>query len=92
MERPADDGAGDRRPGDSGVVTVEASWNGATAVSAWEVLAGSSPASMSVVATQPRAGFETTITVATAEPDVSFSALGAGGQVLASSAAIAPSA
>ncbi len=77
---------------DSGVVTVEASWNGATAVSAWEVLAGSSPASMSVVATQPRAGFETTITVATAEPDVSVSALGAGGQVLASSAAIAPSA
>jgi hypothetical protein len=47
---------------------------------------------MSVVATQPRAGFETTITVATAEPDVSVSALGAGGQVLASSAAIAPSA
>jgi hypothetical protein len=76
---------------DSGVVTVEASWNGATTVSSWEVLAGSSSAPMSVVATAARAGFETTITVATAAPDVSVAALGAGGQVLASSAAIAPS-
>jgi hypothetical protein len=75
----------------AGTVTVEASWNGATTVSAWEVLAGGSPASMSVVATQPREGFETTITVPTAEPEVAVAALGAAGQVLGSSAAIAPS-
>ena len=75
----------------SGVVTVEASWNGATAVSAWQVLAGSSPASMSVVATQPRHGFETTITVATTAPEVSIAAVGAAGQVLARSATITPS-
>jgi hypothetical protein len=75
----------------SGVVTVEASWNGATTVSSWEVLAGSSAGSMSVVATQPRDGFETTITVATTEPEVSVAALGAAGQLLASSAAITPS-
>ena len=36
--------AGDRRPGRRrGRLTVEASWNGATTVGAWEVLAGSSP-------------------------------------------------
>jgi hypothetical protein len=74
------------------VVTVEASWNGATTVSAWQVLAGSSPASMSVVATQPRHGFETTITVATTAPEVSVAAVGAAGQVLARSATIAPGA
>jgi hypothetical protein len=46
---------------------------------------------MSVVATQPREGFETTITVATTEPEVAVAALGAAGQVLGSSAAIVPS-
>ena len=75
----------------SGVVTVEASWNGATAVSAWQVLAGNSPASMSVVATEPRHGFEATITVATTATEVSIAAVGAAGQVLARSATIAPS-
>jgi hypothetical protein len=75
----------------AGVVTVEASWNGATTVSAWEVLAGSSPTSMSVVATQPRRGFETTISLATTAPEVSVAAVGAAGQVLARSATIAPS-
>jgi hypothetical protein len=75
----------------AGVVTVEASWNGATTVSAWEILAGSSSASLSVVATQPRHGFETTIAVATTAPEVSVAAVGAAGQVLARSATIAPS-
>jgi hypothetical protein len=75
----------------AGMVSVEASWNGATTVSAWEVLAGSSPASMNVVAMQPREGFETTVTITTAEPEVAVAALGAAGQVLGSSPAIAPS-
>jgi hypothetical protein len=46
---------------------------------------------MSVVATQPRHGFETTITVATTAPEVSIAAVGAAGQVLARSATITPS-
>jgi hypothetical protein len=40
---------------------------------------------------QPREGFETTVTITTAEPEVAVAALGAAGQVLGSSPAIAPS-
>jgi hypothetical protein len=75
----------------NGVVTVETSWNGATAVSAWAVLAGSSADSMSVVATVPRDGFETSFSLPEAEPQVAVAALGAGGQTLATSAVISPS-
>jgi arylsulfotransferase ASST len=74
-----------------GTLSVEASWNGATAVSAWDVLAGSSASTMSVVATVPRRGFETSISLAVQAPLVAVAALGAGGQVLGSSAAISPS-
>ncbi len=43
--------------------TVYASWNGATVVSAWRVLTGSSPSALSVVRTVPDAGFETAIPI-----------------------------
>jgi hypothetical protein len=76
--------------GAGGALSVEASWNGATAVSDWEVLAGPSASSMSVVATVPRQGFETSISVAAQAPAVAVAALGAGGQVLGTSAAISP--
>ena len=49
------------QPAAGGGLSVEASWNGATAVSSWRVLAGSSPSSLSTAATAPRSGFETTI-------------------------------
>ena len=75
-----------------GAVTVEASWNGATTVSSWVVLAGSSPGSLTPVATVPRSGFETTIPLSTAAADVAVEALGSSGQQLATSATIAPSA
>jgi hypothetical protein len=75
----------------NGVVTVETSWNGATAVSAWAVLAGSTADSMSVVATVPRHGFETSFSLPEAEPQVAVAALGSGGQTLATSAVISPS-
>ena len=76
--------------GADGRVTVQASWNGATAVSAWEVLAGPSTGPLSVLATVPRQGFETSIAVSSSEPDVAVAALGSSGQVLASSRAISP--
>ena len=76
--------------GADGRVTVQASWNGATAVSAWEVLAGLSTGPLSVLATVPRQGFETSIAVSSSEPDVAVAALGSSGQVLASSRAISP--
>jgi Arylsulfotransferase (ASST) len=75
----------------AGGVTVEASWNGATAVSSWKVLAGSSPSSLSAVTTVPRNGFETTIPVTSAAAYVAVAALGSSGQTLATSAAIQPS-
>ena len=74
-----------------GGMTVEASWNGATAVSSWAVLAGATAASMSVVATVPRAGFETSVSLSAGAPLVAVAALGAGGETLAAAAAISPS-
>jgi len=61
---------------------VYASWNGATGVSAWRVLAGPDPAHLSPIASAPRAGFETAIPVRSAEPDFTVQALGASGEVL----------
>ena len=75
--------------GAGGAVTVEASWNGATAVSAWRILAGTSPSSLSTVATVARDGFETTSVIAAAN-FVAVQALGASGAPLATSAVIAP--
>jgi hypothetical protein len=73
--------------------TVYASWNGATLVSAWRVLAGASASSLGTVAQVPRSGFETAIPVpaGTVGPYVAVQALGAAGQVLGTSAAAAQS-
>jgi Arylsulfotransferase (ASST) len=72
----------------SGGATVEASWNGATGVSSWQVLGGASAESLVPLSTAPRAGFETTIHVSTAGPDVAVRALGSAGQVLGTSAVV----
>ncbi|HZL55105.1 MAG TPA: arylsulfotransferase family protein [Solirubrobacteraceae bacterium] len=74
----------------AGQVTVEASWNGATTVSAWKVLAGAGASSLSAVATVPKAGFETTTTIHTTEPEVAVAALDSSGRTLASSPTVAP--
>lgn len=77
--------------GPDGQVTVDASWNGATTVSAWKVLAGPSTGSLSAVTTVPKQGFDTSITVHTTEPEIAVAALDASGQTLATSTATAPS-
>jgi hypothetical protein len=69
--------------------TVYASWNGATGVSGWRVLAGADPAHLSAIASVPRASFETAIPVHSPEPDFAVQALGASGQTLATSHVIA---
>jgi len=74
-----------------GGMNVEVSWNGATAVSSWAVLAGATAASMSVVATVARAGFETSVSLPAAAPLVAVAAGGGGGDTLATSAPISPS-
>jgi len=71
----------------AGKLTVEASWNGATGVSSWRVAAGSSPSALYSSTTLPASGFQTTLQ-ATGGPYVQVTALGASGQVLASSAVI----
>jgi len=66
-------------------VTLYASWNGATEVAAWEVLAGPSPDQMESVEAVPRAGFETAMLVQTSEPYVAVRAKDRFGQVLGAS-------
>jgi len=76
----------------SATTAIAASWNGATGVVAWQVLAGSSASALAAVGTPvASSGFETAISAATSAPYVAVQALGAGGAVLATSAALAVS-
>jgi len=79
----------------SGAATtaVEASWNGATDVAAWQVVAGSSPTALAPVGPQfASAGFETPMTVVSTAAYFAVEAIGSAGQVLATSPALAPAA
>jgi hypothetical protein len=67
-------------------VTVSTSWNGATAVASWQILAGASPSSLTPLASAPKSGFQTTATVSTSAPYVQTRALDASGNTLGSSA------
>jgi hypothetical protein len=78
--------------GAKATTTVYASWNGATAVSLWRVLAGSSGTSLRSVATAGKLGFETTISVRVREPCFAVQALTSTGQVLGTSRPSGPSA
>ncbi len=73
--------------------TVYASWNGATEVASWRLLAGASASSLSTIAQVPRSGFETAIPLpaGTAGPYLAVQALSAAGQVLGTSATVAES-
>jgi hypothetical protein len=73
-----------------GTTTVYASWNGATNVAAWNVLAGPSPSQLSVVASVHRTGFETQAVVKTSQPFVAVQAKDGASKVIATSKAVAP--
>ena len=77
------------RKGAQGGIVAYASWNGATAVAQWGLLGGTSPQDLSPVAVAPRSGFETTIPSPSAPRYLAVQALGAQGQVLSTSAAVA---
>jgi Arylsulfotransferase (ASST) len=64
--------------------TVYASWNGATLVDGWRVLAGASSADLTPVAQAPRGGFETAIPLppTTVGPYMTVQALDAVGAVI----------
>lgn len=72
----------------SGANTVYASWNGATRVASWNVLAGPSAAGLQQVAQVPRAGFETPIALppGAGGPVVTVQAVDAGGAVIGTAA------
>ncbi len=73
-----------------GVATLYASWNGATEVTRWQVLAGAAPDSLRPIGTAARKGFETAIRARTGEPYVAAQALDRARQVLGTSKAIKP--
>jgi Arylsulfotransferase (ASST) len=69
-----------------------ASWNGATAVASWELLAGPSASALSSVTRVPRSGFETAMALPPSRQlpgeQYQVQALSASGRVLASSAVV----
>ena len=75
--------------GSDGATIVSASWNGATDVTGWRVLAGPAASSLSAVYTAPRTGFQTAVTFHSAFPYFAVQALGSSGQVLAGSRVLA---
>lgn len=64
---------------------VYASWNGATTVATWQVMAGSDPYSLHRVAVAPKTGFETAINVRSSLPYFAVEALSGSGAVLGTS-------
>ncbi len=74
-----------------GKTTVYASWNGATEVSSWRVLAGSTTGATAVVAQAARSGFETAIPLARSYETFKVEAIGAGGRVIGTSKPFAAS-
>lgn len=65
-----------------GATGVYVSWNGATEVTRWEVLAGDDPDSLTPAATGAKTGFETHLTLGAERGYVRVRALGSSGQEL----------
>ena len=80
--RPADGPRVVAQANPAGGFAVYASWNGATDVARWEVLAGADPSSLSSVGLQAWAGFETAIAVNSAGPSFCVVALDSSGREL----------
>ena len=71
-----------------GALTVYASWNGATGIASWQLLAGSGADSLTSVVSVASTGFETAIPATTSLPYLAVRALDAKGQTLGTSAAV----
>jgi hypothetical protein len=79
------------RSAGAGNLSLAVSWNGATDVSAWRVLAGGSANAMKPVATAAKTGFETTISVPAAGVQAAaVQALDGAGAVIAVSPTVKP--
>jgi hypothetical protein len=64
------------------------SWNGATEVETWAVLAGKNPSVLAAAASQRRAGFETVISVNSEGPYFAVTAHDSSGRPLGRSATV----
>ena len=76
------------RPNPARGSAVYVSWNGATDVATWTVLAGRSPSALTVAGSQPRAGFETMISVNSEGPYFAVTAQDGSGRQLGRSATV----
>jgi hypothetical protein len=76
------------RPNPARGSAVHVSWNGATEVETWAVLAGKNPSALAAAGSQRRAGFETMISVNSEGPYFAVTAHDAGGQQLGRSATV----
>lgn len=83
--RPADKPAVAVESAGPDTLAVAASWNGATDVATWQVLAGADDDRLRPVARRRRDGFETRITVPVAGSHVAVQALDGSGQALGTS-------
>lgn len=72
----------------SGGTRVYASWNGATTVQSWNVLAGPNPTALTPVGQFAMSSFETNMWVPSTAPYFAVQALGSAGQVLGTSAVV----
>ena len=87
--RPAELPAAAAVTGPGGAVTAFASWNGATDVATWDVLASSSAGALRSAGSATRTGFETSIPVAGPATRVRVVARDARGAILGSSPVVA---
>ena len=64
------------------------SWNGATGIDRWRVLAGTRPGRLTVAGAVRKHGFETRIVIRNRRPYVAVRAIGRSGRVLGRSVAV----
>ena len=83
--RPASAPALLAKPAGAGAISVSVSWNGATEVASWRVLAGSSSGSLEPLSTVADTGFQTSLVAHTAGPYVAVQALDSAGGVIGTS-------
>ncbi|HTY95775.1 MAG TPA: arylsulfotransferase family protein [Solirubrobacteraceae bacterium] len=76
------------KPAPGGTLTAYASWNGATGVSSWEILAGPGPGALEPVGGSASTGFETAVAVAAGRGTYVAEALDSAGRVLGESAPV----
>jgi len=68
-----------------GKTTVYASWNGSTQLARWQVLGGSNPSKLSVIASAGKSAFETPIKLRSSRAYLAVRALDSHGKMLATS-------